>query len=72
MDNERLISMANQIGDFFKAYPDQAQAEKDIAAHINKFWAWQMRDSIAAHVQNQQGEGLDPLVKRAISQYLAA
>ena len=28
MDIQRLISMANQIGDFYESYPDQNQAQQ--------------------------------------------
>jgi formate dehydrogenase subunit delta len=34
MQTETLIKMANQIGDFFEAEPNQAQAQKDIANHL--------------------------------------
>ena len=47
MDIQRLISMANQIGDFYESYPDQSHAQQDIAGHINKFWALPMRKQIA-------------------------
>jgi formate dehydrogenase subunit delta len=50
MQTETLIKMANQVGDFFGAEPDQAQAKKDIANHLNKFWTKDMRNQIAAHL----------------------
>ncbi len=34
---EKLVYMANQIGDFFKSYPHD-QAVKGIKEHIEKFW----------------------------------
>lgn len=69
MQIEHLITMANQIGDFFKAFPDQAQAKKDIAQHLQRFWAKSMRDQIVAYV-NQGGEALLPVVKAAIIEYI--
>ena len=50
MDIQRLITMANQIGDFYESYPDPAQAEQGIAEHINRFWALAMRQQIAQYV----------------------
>ncbi len=70
MDIQRLISMANQIGDFYESYPDQSHAQQDIAGHLNKFWALQMRKQIAAHVSEQGGQGLHPQVQSAIKAYL--
>ncbi len=70
MKVERLITMANQIGDFYQAFPDEAQAQKDIVEHLNKFWAQSMRDDMRAHVQNNDGEGLSPLVLAAVRSYL--
>ncbi len=71
MSTEHLITMANQIGDFFKSYPDAEQAKKDIVSHIKRFWALRMRQDIVAHVQNHQGEGLTPIVSEAIRQHVA-
>ena len=69
MSIERLITMANQIGEFFRANPDPAQAKEDIINHLKKFWALNMRKQILAHVQNQQGVGLEPIVGEAIREY---
>ena len=70
MQTDTLIKMANQIGDFFEAEPDQAQAKKDIANHLNKFWTKDMRNQIAAHVQTSQGAGLHGQVISAIAAHL--
>jgi formate dehydrogenase subunit delta len=71
MNTEHLVSMANQIGDFFKSYPDSEQAKKDIVQHLQRFWAASMRLQLIQHVQQQQGEGLQPIVRDAISQHQA-
>lgn len=70
MQTESLIKMANQVGDFFEAEPNQAQAQKDIANHLNKFWTKDMRNQIAAHVQSKQGIGLHSQVISAIAAHL--
>ena len=35
--------MANQIGEFFSAYPDRDEALEGVANHIRKFWEPRMR-----------------------------
>ncbi len=71
MQTEQLIKMANQIGDFFEAEPNQTQAQKDIANHLNRFWTKDMRQQIAAHVKEKQGAGLHNKVISAISSYIS-
>ena len=70
MDIKRLISMANQIGDFYESYPDQSHAQKDIAEHINKFWALPMRKQIAQYVNELGGIGIHVQVQNAIKAHL--
>ena len=70
MDIQRLISMANQIGDFYESYPNQTHAQQDIAGHLNKFWALAMRKQIAEYVQVQGGNGLHLQVVNAIKSHL--
>ena len=70
MDIQRLISMANQIGDFYESYPDQNQAQQGIAEHINRFWALAMRQQIAHYVSEQAGSGLHVQVQKAIAMHL--
>lgn len=72
MQIDHLITMANQIGDFFKFSPDQEQAKKDIAHHLARFWANSMRQQISQYVQDANGEGLHQIVRDAIRQYLDA
>lgn len=69
MDIQRLISMANQIGDFYESYPNQSHAQQDIAGHLNKFWALPMRKQIAEYVQ-QGGAGLHAQVASAVKAHL--
>lgn len=70
MQTETLIKMANQVGDFFESYPDQAQAQLDIAHHLNRFWTKDMRNQIAAHVRQNQGLGLHSKVVSAIASHI--
>lgn len=72
MKIENLVSMANQIGDFFKSFPDQVQAKKDIAQHLERFWASSMRDQILAYVIETNGQGLAPIVRDAIKQHISS
>ena len=70
MDIGHLVTMTNQIGDFFKSYPDAEQAKKDIVMHIKRFWALNMRLQLIEHAQ-ASAEGLSPMVKEAVLQHHA-
>ncbi|KQT36117.1 MULTISPECIES: formate dehydrogenase subunit delta [unclassified Methylophilus] len=72
MEVDKLIKMANQIGDFFEANPDVEDAKLEIASHLKKFWNSVMIKSLVAHVQQQQGTGLHPKVLAAIQQHIQA
>jgi formate dehydrogenase subunit delta len=66
MSPDKLVYMANQIGKFFASQgPDAAVA--GTAEHIKKFWDPRMRAAIFRHVE-AGGQGLEPLVRRAIEQ----
>ena len=67
MDANHLIKMANQIGQFFESMPDREQAKVDIATHIKKFWEPRMRKTILAALDGAQADGIDPIVREAIS-----
>lgn len=71
MDAEKLVKMANQIGDFFEANPDAEQAKAEIASHLTRFWNSVMINTIVAHVKQNRGEGLHPRVAEAIQQHIA-
>jgi formate dehydrogenase subunit delta len=57
MDVERLVSMANQIGDFFAAYP-AGQREEGVRNHLRNYWDPRMRAALLAHVAATGGKGL--------------
>jgi len=64
--------MANDIGNFFISYPDEEQAKKDTASHIQKFWGHEMRKQIKEYVSDtpEKNSQLNPFVLNAISKYL--
>jgi formate dehydrogenase subunit delta len=70
MDIEKLIKMANQIGDFYEAYPDKDEAAKEIGGHLNRFWNSSMRKGIVGHVESKQGVGLHPCVVDAVRKHV--
>ena len=66
MHLENLVSMANQIGTFFSAYPDRQEALDGIATHIHKFWEPRMRLRLIEAVVAGQAQELMPLVSDAV------
>ena len=66
MHLENLVSMANQIGTFFSAYPDRQEALDGIATHIHKFWEPRMRLLLINAVATGQAQDLTPLVRDAV------
>lgn len=72
MDIDNLVRMANRIGDYFAAYPDQAEAQAAIAKHLQMFWTPQMRRELAACIaQGGNTHGLHTLVADAVNKHLA-
>ena len=66
MNAEKLISMANQIGDFFGAMPDRAQAVTDVAGHIRRTWDPRMRRALFAHIDEHGANGLSDLLQEVV------
>lgn len=64
-DTRELVRMANQIADFFGAYPE-AEAVEGIADHIKDFWTPAMRSDMARYMDGG-GAGVRPLAARALS-----
>ncbi len=67
MNVERLVTMANQIGQFHAGLPDRAEALTSTATHIRRFWDPRMRRALLAHVDGEHGAGLEPFVVEAIA-----
>lgn len=51
-----IVRMANQISDFFNAYPHD-QAVQETATHLRNFWDPRMRAQLSDHL-GAGGEGL--------------
>jgi len=69
-DPEKLVKMANQIGDFFKSYPE-ATAVEGVREHIAKFWNRKMRDEFFAHLDKCGEKELQPVVAAAVKKLRA-
>ncbi|HEX8602425.1 MAG TPA: formate dehydrogenase subunit delta [Pseudoduganella sp.] len=69
MNIDNLVTMANQIGTFYTSFPDRAEALTGIALHIERYWAPRMRHSLARHVAETRGEGLDEIVLCALAEH---
>jgi formate dehydrogenase subunit delta len=65
MNIERLVRMANDIGNFFKTEPDRAQAVDGVATHLRRFWDPRMRKEIIAYV-DAGGTDLMDFVREAV------
>ena len=67
MDIHNLVSMANQIGQFFSAYPDQNEAMDGIANHIRKFWEPRMRLHLFEGIDAGKAAELSALVAQSLA-----
>ena len=45
ISRERIVQMANQIGDFFRPYPPERRAE-GIRNHLRTYWDPRMREEL--------------------------
>lgn len=70
MKIERLIKMANDIGNFFNSETDKEIAADGIKNHILRSWDPRMRKAIIAYCQ-EDGSELSSLVKVAITKLAA-
>jgi formate dehydrogenase subunit delta len=66
MNRAHLIKMANQIGAFFEAMPDQAQAVADVANHLRRTWEPRMRTEILACLGTADEQKLKPIAREAL------
>ncbi len=65
MSEAKLARMANQIADFFRAYPRE-QALGGIRDHIKAFWTKGMTERFLAQIAAGDTEGIDQLVIDAL------
>lgn len=68
MDIQKLVHMANRIGDFHASNPERDQALSDIATHIQKFWAPRMRRELLCQLDAPGTRELNPLVRESLAQ----
>ncbi len=66
MEIHNLVKMANQIGDFFSAYPDRDEVVKSIATHLKNSWDPRMRRQLIAYVDDSGGPDLNEPVRLAV------
>lgn len=69
MDAARLVTMANQIADFFAA--QRTGGVENVARHIRENWDPRMRAALAAHLE-AGGDGLSPLARAAAERLASA
>jgi formate dehydrogenase subunit delta len=65
MDVQHLVTMANDITNFFASDPDPDAAVEQVANHLKKFWEPRMREAIRRYV-SQGGEGMSSIAIRAV------
>ena len=61
MQSDKMIRMANQIATFFASQSGPDGGAAGAAAHVNDFWAPDMRAALLAHAA-EGGAGLHPLM----------
>lgn len=67
MNIDKLVKMANQIGNFFEAWPDPGAARHEVANHLRRFWDPRMRNALIAHMESSgDRSGLTALVTEAV------
>lgn len=57
LDMDILISMANQIGDFFAPYPPIRRTE-GIRNHLRTYWDPRMREALLDYIKEEGGKNL--------------
>ena len=63
---EKLVRMANQIGDYFGAMPEN-EATKGAADHLRLYWTPKMVGEIIAHLDSGDG-GLNTIAADAVAE----
>jgi formate dehydrogenase subunit delta len=67
MSADHLVSMVNDIANFFASEGDRTVAVEGITNHIKKFWEPRMRRRIVAHLQEHGPAGLNDLAQAAVA-----
>jgi formate dehydrogenase subunit delta len=63
METRDMVRMANQMADFFKSYGAE-EGTKELATHINNFWAPPMRREFFEYIA-RGGKEFEPMVMAA-------
>jgi formate dehydrogenase subunit delta len=63
---DKLVRMANQIGDYFRAMPE-SEATSGAADHLRRYWTPKMVGEIIAYVDNGHS-GLNETAARAVAE----
>ena len=66
MNDQHIVTMANQIASFFQAYPDQAEAIEGVSGHLKKFWSPKMRVKLKEIAEQGDIDNIHQLVLDAI------
>jgi formate dehydrogenase subunit delta len=67
MDIHHLVTMANQIADFFAtSNPDRGEAVSATAHHLRSFWDPRMRREIIAHLNVGNSKDLHEVARDAV------
>lgn len=71
MNTDKLIHMANRIGEFFAAMPVREEALAGVAEHLCKFWEPRMRRQLLARLDADAASGspneLHEMVQAAVA-----
>jgi formate dehydrogenase subunit delta len=67
IDTGRLVTMANQIGEFFAPYPPARRVE-GVRNHLRNYWDPRMRAALFDHLDATGGPDLLDHVKEAAAQ----
>jgi formate dehydrogenase subunit delta len=68
MNIDLLVKMSNDITAFFVGEHDEAQAAREVANHLRKYWDPRMRAQIIAYYEERQGAGLVDVARNAVGQ----
>lgn len=64
IDTDRLVTMANQIGEFFAPYP-RARRVEGVRNHLRNYWDPRMREALFEHLDATGGPELLEHVREA-------
>lgn len=66
MHIEQLVTMANDIANFFRGASDPGAAARNVADHLRRYWDPRMRRQIITHY-DAGGAGLSDLARDGVA-----